>query len=137
MLIIYNMALITQTVLCIVISCLIKADAKGGTEFTEILSLLQKQELVAARMIAEKVVADDPDNVHVKYLLASIHATAEGGDLAKAVRLGLEVLGWAEGEVRAEHRERAATLALDAALKSDDDLIIKYTAEGRHERNVW
>ena len=57
--------------------------------------------------------------------------------LYKAVRLGLEVLGWAEGEVRAEHREKAATLALDAALKTDDDLIIKFTAEGRHERNVW
>ena len=137
MLIIYNMALITLTAFCIVISCLIKADAKGGTEFMEILSLIQKQELVAARMIAEKVLEDDPDNVDVKYLLGSIHATAEGGDLAKAVRLGLEVLGWAEGEVRAEHRERAATLALDAALKTDDDLIIKYTAEGRHERNVW
>ena len=136
MLIIYNMALITLTAFCIMISCLIKADAKGGTELTEILSLIQKQELVAARMIAEKVLEDDPDNVDVKYLLASIHATAEGGDLAKAVRLGLEVLGWAEGEVRVEHRERAATLALDAALKSDDDLIIKYTAEGRHERNV-
>ena len=136
MLIIYNMALITLTAFCIMISCLIKADAKGGTEFTEILSLIQKQELVAARMIAEKVLEDDPDNVDVKYLLGSIHATAEDGDLAKAVRLGLEVLGWAEGEMRAEHRERAATLALDAALKSDDDLIIKYTAEGRLERNV-
>ena len=112
------MALITLTAFCIMISCLIKADAKGGTEFTEILSLIQKQELVAARMIAEKVLADDPDNVDVYYLLGSIHATAEGGDLAKAVRLGLEVLGWAEGEVRAEHREKAATLALDAALKT-------------------
>ena len=79
------MALITLTVFCTVISCLIKADAKGGTEYTEILSLIQKQELVAARMIAEKVVADDPDNVDVKYLLASIHATAEGGDLAKVL----------------------------------------------------
>ena len=38
--------------------------------------------------------------------------------LYKAVRLGLEVLGWSEGEVRAEHREKAATLALDAALKT-------------------
>ena len=57
--------------------------------------------------------------------------------LYKAVRLGLEVLGWSEGEVRADHRERAATLALDAAQKSDDDRIIKFTAEGRHERNVW
>ena len=132
------MASIILTVIYIGISCLMEGSAENGSgEFKEILSLIQKQELVAARMIAEKVVEDDPDNVDVKYLLGSIHATAEGGDLAKAVRLGLEVLGWAEGEVRAEHRERAATLALDAALKSDDDLIIKYTAEGRHERNVW
>ena len=54
--------------------------------------------------------------------------------LAKAVRLGLGIL---KGEVRAEHREKAATLALDAAQNSDDDRIIKFTAEGRHERNVW
>ena len=85
------MALITLTAFCIVISCLIKAEAKGGTEFTEILSLIQKQELVAARMIAEKVVADEPDNVDVKYLLAFIHATAEGGDLPKATELQTKV----------------------------------------------
>ena len=80
------MAMITLTAFCIVIVIIvIKADAKGATEFTEILSLIQKQELVAARMIAEKVVEDEPDNVDVKYLLASIHATAEGGDLAKVL----------------------------------------------------
>ena len=62
-----------------------EGSAETSTEFKEILSLIQKQELVAARMIAEKVVADDPDNVDVKYLLASIHATAEGGDLAKVL----------------------------------------------------
>ena len=79
------MASIILTVIYIVISCLMEGSAEnGGAEFTEILSLIQKQELVAARMIAEKVVEDDPDNVDVKYLLASIHATAEGGDLAKA-----------------------------------------------------
>ena len=80
------MASIILTVIYIVISCLMEGSAEnGGSEFTEILSLIQKQELVAARMIAEKVVADDPDNVDVKYLLASIHATAEGGDLAKVL----------------------------------------------------
>ena len=80
------MASIILTVIYIVISCLMEGSAENGSaEFTEILSLIQKQELVAARMIAEKVVADDPDNVDVKYLLASIHATAEGGDLAKVL----------------------------------------------------
>ena len=51
--------------------------------------------------------------------------------LYKAVRLGLDVLGWAEGEVRAEHREKAATLALDAALKtSASKSCIRIASEG-------
>ena len=85
------MASIILTVIYIVISCLMEGSAENGSgEFKEILSLIQKQELVAARMIAEKVVADEPDNEDVKYLLAFIHATAEGGDLPKVLQTKLQ-----------------------------------------------
>ena len=86
------MASIILTVIYIGISCLMEGSAENGSgEFKEILSLIQKQELVAARMIAEKVVEDEPDNVDVKYLLAFIHATAEGGDLPKVLELQTKV----------------------------------------------
>ena len=73
------------TISCLLISCL------GDEYFHEIYSLIQKQEYGAAKLLAEKVVEDAPDNVSVKYLLAFVHASAEGGDLEKAVRLALEV----------------------------------------------
>ena len=86
------MASIILTVIYIGISCLMEGSAEnGGAEFTEILSLIQKQELVAARMIAEKVVEDEPDNVDLKYLLAFIHATTEGGNLPKVLELQTKV----------------------------------------------
>ena len=80
-----NMAVRLLTLGCLVISCL------GDEFFQEIYSLTQKQEYGGAKLLAEKVLEDAPDNVSVKYLLAFVHNTAEGGDLARAVRMALEV----------------------------------------------
>ena len=80
-----DMAVMILTLSCLVISCL------SDEFFQEIYSLIQKQEYGGAKLLAEKVLEDAPDNVSVKYLLALVHNTAEGGDLARAVRLALEV----------------------------------------------
>ena len=70
-----------------------------------------------------------PDNTNAKYLLGFVLASTEGGDLARAVRLALEVATWPEAEVRRDLRERAASLALDAAVNSAEDEMIKLSAE--------
>ena len=106
------------------ISSLSEVGSESDAEFLEIYSLIQKQEFRAAGMLAERVVEDEPDNVNVKYLLGFVHATAEGGDLEEAVRLALEVATW-----RRDLREKAASLALEAAVNSQDDTLLKSAVE--------
>ena len=50
--------------------------------------------LKEARAAAQRLLEADPANLEAKHLLAFSHAAgeAEGGDLARAVRLGLEIV---------------------------------------------
>ena len=120
------MALLMLTISCLVMPSL---GSESGTDVTEIYSLIQKQEYRAAQQLAEAVLEAAPDNITAKYLLGFVLASVEGGDLARAVSLALEVATWPEAEVSRDLRERAASLALDAAVNSGEDEMIKLSAE--------
>merc|ERR1719410_1645359 len=97
------MALLMLTISCLVMPSL---GSESGTDVTEIYSLIQRQEDRAAQQRAEAVLEAAPDNITAKYLLGFVLASVEGGDLA-----------------------RAASLALDAAVNSGEDEMIKLSAE--------
>lgn len=61
---------------------------------SRIKSLISQRNLNEARAAAQRLLVADPANLEAKHLLAFSHAAgeAEGGDLALAVRLGLEIV---------------------------------------------
>ena len=61
---------------------------------SRIKSLISQKNLKEARAAAQRLLEADPANLEAKHLLAFSHAAgeAEGGDLARAVRLGLEIV---------------------------------------------
>ena len=61
---------------------------------SRIKSLISQRNLQEARVAAERLLVADPANLEAKHLLAFSHAAgeADGGDLALAVRLGLEIV---------------------------------------------
>ena len=66
-------------------------------------SLISQKNFKEARAEAQRLLEDKPDNLEAKHLLAFSHAAGEGegGDLALAVRLGLEIV--TSDKVRTEH----------------------------------
>merc|ERR1712155_214235 len=107
------------TIICLVMLSL-GSESGADVTVTEIYSLIQKQEYRAAQQLAEAVLEAAPDNITAKYLLGFVLASVEGGDLARAVSLALEVATWPEAEVSRDLRERAASLALDVAVNSGE-----------------
>lgn len=61
---------------------------------SRIKSLISQRNLNEARAAAQRLLVADPANLEAKHLLAFSHAAgeADGGDLALAVRLGLEIV---------------------------------------------
>ena len=61
---------------------------------SRIKSLISQRNLKEARAAAQRLLEADSANLEAKHLLAFSHAAgeAEGGDLALAARLGLEIM---------------------------------------------
>ena len=91
---------------------------------TSIRNLMQSQDLRRAQLQLEREVLGDPANTRAKYLLAFLHANTKDGDLVEAVRLALDIVS-CQHEVKSELRVKAAILALDAAVHSTDDKLIR------------
>ena len=91
---------------------------------TSIRNLMQSQDLRRAQLQLEREVLGDPANTRAKYLLAFLHANTKDGDLVEAVRLALDIVT-CQHEVKSELRVKAAILALDAAVHSTDDKLIR------------
>ena len=84
-----------KTLLIIVtslISCWCHSDSDPG--ISRVKSLISQKNFKEARAEARRLLEAEPDNLEAKHLLAFSHAAGEGegGDLAQAVKLGLEIV---------------------------------------------
>ena len=70
---------------------------------SRVKSLISQKNFKEARAEAQRLLEAEPGNLEAKHLLAFSHAAGEGegGDLALAVRLGLEIV--TSDKVRTEH----------------------------------
>ena len=97
---------------------------------SRIKSLISQGSHKEARDAAKRLLEADPSNLEAKHMLAFSHAAgeAEGGDPALAVRLGLEIVTSEQQDIT-YLREKTASLALNAALNTDDNELIRECAQ--------
>ena len=141
--------------LLIILTLLPSSCCLSDPDLPRVRSLISQGNLKEARAEARRLLEAEPDNLRVKHLLAFTLAAGEeeGGDLALAVKLGLEIVR--SDQVRTGHychiipsptfqinqiqellqdipttlREKAASLALNAALNTDKSEIIRECAQ--------
>ena len=80
--------------LLIIVTSLDSCWCHSDPGISRVKSLISQKNFKEARAEAQRLLEDEPDNLEAKHLLAFSHAAGEGegGDLALAVRLGLEIV---------------------------------------------
>ena len=80
--------------LLIIVTSLDSCWCHNDPGISRVKSLISQKNFKEARAEAQRLLEDEPDNLEDKHLLAFSHAAGEGegGDLALAVRLGLEIV---------------------------------------------